>query len=152
MKLSKTWWNLSNSYNYRTFLLEFFMDGCVEIRSMAENSLELVFYYRCVCNCKYEREVFNASEVYVCHFFLKNLYLLTYYYDMYMFGCAIFSHNLLTGVSSFFYCCTKTCISNELIFFSRLSLSKRFIFSNSVFQKDFCFQGENWKMQQQWNN
>lgn len=72
-------WNLSNSYNYRTFLLEFFMDGCVEIRSMSENSLELVFYYHCVCNCKYEREVFNASEVYVCHFFLKNLYLLTCY-------------------------------------------------------------------------
>lgn len=47
------------------------MDGCVEIRSMAENSIELVFYYRCVCNCKYEREVFNASEMYVCHFFFK---------------------------------------------------------------------------------
>lgn len=138
MKLSKTWWNLSNFYNYRTYLLGFFMDGCVEIRSMAENSLELVFYYGCVCNCKYEREVFNASEMYVCHFFLKNLYLLTYYYNMYMFGCAIFSHNLLTGVSSFFYCCTRpvfqmnlsfflNCLSQKDLFF--LIFSERFLFS-----------------------
>lgn len=131
------------------------MDGCVEIRSMAENSIELVFYYRCVCNCKYEREVFNASEMYVCHFFLKNLYLLTYYYDMYMFGCAIFSHNLLTGVSSLFYCFTKTCISNELIFFLNCVSQKRFIFSSSVFQKHFFYSREKLekvKMYQQGND
>lgn len=117
------------------------MDGCVEIRSMAENSLELVFYYHCVCNCKYEREVFNASEMYVCHFFLKNLYLLTYYYDMYMFGCAIFSHNLLTGVS-FFYCCTKTCISNELIFFLNCVSQKNLFFLIQFFRKIFLFKGK----------
>lgn len=45
------------------------MDGCVEIRFMVENLIELVFYYRCVCNCKYEREVFNVFEMYVCYFF-----------------------------------------------------------------------------------
>lgn len=146
MKLSKTWWNLSNSYNYRTFLLEFFMDGCVEIRSMAENSLELVFYYRCVCNCKYEREVFNASEVYVCHFFLKNLYLLTYYYDMYMFGCAIFSHNLLLNWCVFFLLLLyKDLYFKWIDLFSQLCLSKRIIFSNLVFQKHFFIQGKNWK-------
>lgn len=121
------------------------MDGCVEIRSMAENSIELVFYYRCVCNCKYEREVFNASEMYVCHFFLKNLYLLTYYYDMYMFGCAIFSHNLLTGVSSFFYCFTKTCISNELIFFLNCVSQKDLFFLVLFFRNIFFIQGKNWK-------
>lgn len=146
MKLSKTWWNLSNSYNYRTFLLEFFMDGCVEIRSMAENSLELVFYYRCVCSCKYEREVFNASEVYVCHFFLKNLYLLTYYYDMYMFGCAIFSHNLLLNWCVFFLLLLyKDLYFKWIDLFSQLCLSKRIIFSNLVFQKHFFIQGKNWK-------
>lgn len=132
------------------------MDGCVEIRSMAENSIELVFYYRCVCNCKYEREVFNASEMYVCHFFKKNLYLLTYYYDMYMFGCAIFSHNLLLNWCVFFLLLLyKDLYFKWIDLFSQLCLSKRLIFSSSVFQKHFFYSREKLekvKMYQQWND
>lgn len=79
------------------------MDGCVEIRFMVENLIELVFYYCCVCNCKYEREVFNVFEMYVCYFFLKNLYLLICYYNMYMFGCVIFFYNLLLNWCVFFF-------------------------------------------------
>lgn len=106
------------------------MDGCVEIRSMSENSLELVFYYHCVCNCKYEREVFNASEVYVCHFFFKEFIfvdLLLRYVHVWL--CYFLPQSIIKLVClSFFYCFTKTCISNELIFFL-----------NCVPQKDLFF-------------
>lgn len=144
--LSKTWWNLSNSYNYRTFLLEFFMDGCVEIRSMSENSLELVFYYHCVCNCKYEREVFNASEVYLCHFFFKEFIfvdLLLRYVHVWL--CYFLPQSIIKLVCLLsFIALQRPVFQMNWSFFSIVSL-KKIYFSNSVFQKDFFIQGKNWK-------